>query len=61
MKNLKEYLKDPDKCPFCDSENITGGDTDFSCINAWRNIKCNSCLKEWIEEFTITNIEEAAR
>jgi formate dehydrogenase maturation protein FdhE len=57
MKNLKEYLKYPDKCPFCDSENTTGGDIDFSGINAWRNIKCNSCLKEWTEEFTITNIE----
>lgn len=57
MKSLEEYLKEPDNCPFCDSENITGDDTDFGGINAWRKIKCNSCLKEWREEFTITYIE----
>ena len=60
MINIKHYLNNPDNCPFCDSSDITAGDADFSSINAWRNIKCNSCNKEWTEEFTITAIEEKA-
>lgn len=57
--NVEEYKKNPDVCPFCGSEDVVGGDTDFSYINAWRNCKCNSCLKEWTEEFTITNVKES--
>lgn len=57
--NVEKYKKNPDVCPFCGSENVTAGDTDFSYINAWRNVKCNSCKKEWTEEFTITNVAES--
>lgn len=54
---LNDYLKNPNVCPFCGSENISAGDTDFGDINAWRNIKCMKCKKEWTEEFTITRVE----
>lgn len=56
--NLEKYLKNPDICPFCDSENITTVDHDFSYINAYKNIICRSCDKQWTEEFTITKVVE---
>lgn len=58
MIDLKKYLKNPDKCPYCGSTDITKGDTDFSYINAWETVVCNECGKEWVEEFTITDVTE---
>ncbi len=55
--NLSKYLSNPNSCPFCGSDNITAGNTDFSEINAWRDIRCTDCKEEWTEEFTITNVK----
>lgn len=54
--DLTEYLKSPDECPFCGTEDITAFQADFSYINAWREIKCNKCGEKWQEEFTITSV-----
>jgi len=57
--DIEEYLKMPNTCLYCGSKNTTGSDTGFSYINAWRNVICNECHKEWTEEFTITSIINA--
>ena len=54
--NVTEYLKSPDECPFCNSEDISAGEVDFSYINVWRTVLCENCRKKWQEEFTITNV-----
>ena len=56
--DLKEYLNNPDQCPYCDSDDVGAEDGEFMYINGWRNVYCHSCGKHWIEEFTITRIEE---
>jgi len=58
MKTLKEYLKKPDNCPFCDHDVVIGHDFDACDIQAWRKIECERCRKQWVETFTLTNIEE---
>lgn len=58
MIDLNEYLKEPDKCPYCNSDNVTASETDFSYINAWREVVCKDCKREWQENFTITSITE---
>lgn len=58
-KQIKEYLQNPDFCPFCKSDDITRIDELEAGFNqAWSNISCNKCEKEWIEIFTMTDIEE---
>ena len=57
-KQIKEYLKNPNVCLFCKSDDIIGVeqmDADFN--QAWRNIICNKCGKEWTEIFTMTDVE----
>ena len=58
MIDLKEYIKAPDECPHCHSKNITTTETNFSYVNAWRDVVCKDCKKEWQEEFTITGVTE---
>jgi len=55
--NYKSYLKNPNQCPFCHSDDITGHEADFSDIISCRKISCNSCNKTWQEEFTITSVK----
>ena len=38
--------EDPNHCPFCGSDNISGGPIDGYDICATRNIKCNDCEAE---------------
>lgn len=51
------YLEnDANHCPYCESPNISGGDTDFDCTHAFRNVVCKNCGKEWAEVFEITGV-----
>ena len=57
-KQIKEYLSNPDFCPFCKSDDITRIDEFEADFNqAWSNIACNKCGKEWTEIFTMTDVE----
>jgi hypothetical protein len=58
----KEYLKNPNHCPFCGSDNITAkhfdaGDYDI----AYRDISCLNpeCRIEWTEQFMLMSINNA--
>lgn len=52
----KEYLSDPDKCPYCKSEDITGDFPDFGESYAMRNVECNSCNKKWTDYYELTDV-----
>ena len=54
----QKYLENPEVCPFCGKEYLTGRHFNGSYNQAWREIECDSCGKEWMELFTMTDIEE---
>lgn len=54
-----KYKQAPDTCPFCDSEEITGGNFDASGTMVWREVRCNTCKRFWTENFDLTSISEA--
>jgi len=61
-KHLKQNkIEDPNHCPFCGSDNISGGPIDGYDICATRNIKCNDCEAEWTEQFELLEINNAFR
>ena len=59
MKTGKEYIESGGNlCPYCESENITGGHGEFDYDIAWRNVSCRDCGESWTEEFTMTGVTE---
>ena len=38
--NVKEYLKNPDYCPMCGSDDITAGEFDPCGDIAYRDVEC---------------------
>ena len=53
------------RCPFCESDNISAGHFEADNMMAWRNIECLQCGKDWTEtlaingaSFKIEDIEE---
>ena len=58
-KRKQQYINEtPNTCPFCESENINAGESDWSDSVAYRNIVCADCEKEWTEEFKMVDIQE---
>jgi len=55
-KLRKEYLKNPNVCPFCGSTNITAEHAEFDGNSASRPVACEECNKEWVEELTLTHV-----
>jgi transcription elongation factor Elf1 len=57
----KKYMKAPDQCPFCNSEDITGGHLDADSDMAYRDVQCNNpkCGMTWTEHFKMIGIDEA--
>lgn len=50
-KIIKEYLKNPDDCPFCNNKNGLGLKADNSNIIPetevlWRNVSCKDCGRQ---------------
>lgn len=55
-KLRKMYLDNPNVCPFCGSSDITAEHAEFEWNSGSRPVACNKCNKEWVEEFTLTNV-----
>ena len=58
-RNKDQYLQDPNRCPFCESADITGDEIDFGMMSSTlltREISCNACEEHWTEHFTLTDI-----
>lgn len=56
-KQKKTYLKNPNVCPSCESEEVESTDKweDMLCI--YEEWHCKDCDKWWIETYTLTNVE----
>ena len=56
---VKDYLKDTNCCPFCKSDSLTTGYTDYTFNMASRYIKCNDCNENFFEIFKMITIAQA--
>ena len=53
------YLKASHKCPYCGSDNIEGGEHDYSGDMVFQDVVCRDCEKSWTDEYTLTGITES--
>jgi len=56
-KNKAEYIKHPNNCPFCGSDDISADDDLYEGNTILREIDCNACEERWYEVFTLTDIQ----
>lgn len=54
----EKYIKNPNHCPVCNSENISGGSFNADCDYVWQNIECQDCDFTWDDVYTLTDIDE---
>lgn len=52
------YLEDPECCPFCKSDSLRAGYTDYIGIYASRYITCNNCRENFFENFRMMGITQ---
>jgi hypothetical protein len=57
-KQIEAYIKDPNHCPFCNSEDIKAGDYDFDGRQGWIEVSCNFCGKKWRDIYQLKEVEE---
>lgn len=55
-KMEKDYLKNPNCCPFCGSTNINADHGEFDDNQGFRNVDCDNCNKNWVEEFALAGV-----
>jgi transcription elongation factor Elf1 len=56
-KTQKQYLENPNRCPFCNSTNIEAGHWNGETMAV--EVICNTCEKQWYEFYKLTGYEEA--
>ena len=54
----KKYLKNSGKCPFCQSNNIEGGEVEIDGKLVWQVIDCLDCKKSWVDYYKLFDVEE---
>lgn len=55
----KKYLEQGGvRCPYCDSDNITGGSFDTEFGEVYQKIWCEECHKEWTDLYKLVGFEE---
>jgi transposase-like protein len=56
-KKIREYVKSGGNyCPFCGSEDITGGDRNTDGGVHSQEIYCQGCKKDWQDVYSLTGI-----
>jgi len=55
----KAYLADSSKCPYCGAVGVEGGEVDCQGDNHYQNIVCTTCGKEWVDIYTLTDVDDA--
>lgn len=53
---ISDYLKDPNYCVYCGSDEITGGDLEPETFYVYRDVTCRTCNATWTETFELTNV-----
>lgn len=52
-KVIGRYLREPNECPFCDSDHIVGGSVNIEGIQAFQSLSCNECNAAWVDEYIL--------
>ena len=55
----KKYIKSGGvRCPYCGSDNISGGHMEVDCTGAWQDVHCDDCGKDWQDIYKMVDMEE---
>jgi len=56
-KQVKSYVKAGGvKCPYCNSEQIVCRSVDIDAGDAYQDISCLDCGKEWIDVYNLVGV-----
>lgn len=56
---IKKYVDSGGlNCPYCGSEDITGGFVQTEAGHAWQPVDCVTCRKSWADVYRLENILE---
>jgi len=59
MIDKEKYIKDEyNLCPFCNSDDVSGGHFNSDGGYVWQRIGCAACNKMWDDIYTLTDVEE---
>lgn len=55
----KKYIEDnnANRCPFCESADISGGHISIDGKVVWQEIWCNECNEDWRDVYTLAFVE----
>ena len=54
----RDYLKDPNFCPYCEDHEIEATRFDVEGRIAWQWVRCDTCGAEWHDIFELRAIEK---
>lgn len=54
--DFKAYLESPNHCPWCGSDNIEAGASDFDANYGSLDVSCHTCGKDWQDIYTLTGV-----
>ena len=54
-KQKADYLKNPYRCPYCNSDRIVA--LEFSTESFSQPVECLDCQKQWMDSYTLTDVE----
>ena len=57
-QEIRRYLKNPGKCPYCGSKDITGKSIDVDGERATQEVICEACQRSWLDVYTLTGVME---
>ena len=53
----KEYLKNPNVCPYCNSNDLLASRISVNDSVAVQDISCSNCDKQWTDVYTLTSAD----
>ena len=53
----KEYLSDPNQCPYCHSIDLEGSHFSADLQLAWQKVSCMNCGKKWEDQYRLSDVE----
>lgn len=56
-KDIKKYLRNPGKCPFCGSWDIVGNSIEMDGSHTWQEVDCSNCDAAWRDVYALTFME----